>query len=72
MKTITITIYFLLLTILSIGQEKDFTLSKVYAIQGKYVFYNIEPYDANDKAFYFENKIDGDIDLNEFKELKAV
>lgn len=66
MKTITITIYFLLLTIVSIGQEKDFTLSKVNAISGKYVFFNLEPYDAYEKAFNFEKISDDNLTEQEY------
>lgn len=60
MKTLLFTILLSINTILAFGQEKDFSLSKIKTFSGKYVFYNLEPYDSYSKAFFFENKVDFD------------
>ena len=47
----------LLLNTISIAQETDYSLSNVKSFSGKFVFYNLEPFDAYSKAFTFPNKL---------------
>lgn len=60
MKTLKITFFLFWVTFFAVGQEKDFSLSKIKPFSGKFVFYNLEPYESYTKAFFFENKVDFD------------
>lgn len=65
MKNILILILSFLANICQAQETKDFSLSKVKSYSGKFVFNNLEPIDANTKAFFFENKLGEDATLEE-------
>mgnify|MGYP001581058277 CR=1 FL=1 len=57
MKKAILTTFLLHILILSFSQNSDYTLSKVKTISGKLIFHNLEPFDAFQKVFMYENKI---------------
>lgn len=65
MKSTLIFSLLLLAVLASAQNEKDYSLSKVKSYSGKYVFYNLEPFDAHTKAFFFENKVDANATLEQ-------
>lgn len=57
MRNFLFAAFFIALSSYMFAQNSDYTVSKVKTISGKLVFHNIEPFDAFQKVFMYENKI---------------